>query len=59
MTETDMVNQAFKRPRNYFDLDEREQWRIDKELGILDWDGPKTKEDEDSLMEYFFPKKKE
>lgn len=27
------------RPSNYADLTAREQWAIDKELGLLDWDG--------------------
>lgn len=56
MNEIDMVNQALKRPKNYFSLDEREQWRIDKELGILDWSGPKTKKDKDLLMKHFSSK---
>ena len=30
---------AQRRPHNFFDLDGREQWAIDKSLGILDWDG--------------------
>lgn len=32
------VKQALKRPTNYSKLDPREQWDIDKQLGILDWD---------------------
>jgi hypothetical protein len=27
------------RPSNYADLPEHRQWEIDKDLGILDWDG--------------------
>jgi hypothetical protein len=27
------------RPANYLELEPREQWEIDKRLGILDWDG--------------------
>lgn len=30
---------AQKRPLNFNDLPGREQWAIDKRLGILDWDG--------------------
>lgn len=30
---------AKNRPGNYEQLSPREQWEIDKELGILDWDG--------------------
>lgn len=31
------------RPANYPDLEPREQWEIDKQLGILDWDGSPDK----------------
>jgi hypothetical protein len=30
---------AKSRPANYLELEPREQWEIDKQLGILDWDG--------------------
>jgi hypothetical protein len=30
---------ALNRPDRYWDLSSEEQWSIDKELGILDWDG--------------------
>jgi hypothetical protein len=33
------MQQAKRRPANYNDLSPREQWEIDKQLGILDWDG--------------------
>ena len=36
---SDMYKQSLKRPKNYKDLSPREQWEIDKKLGILDWDG--------------------
>jgi len=36
---TSMYEQAQKRPPNYEKLSPQEQWAIDKELGILDWDG--------------------
>lgn len=39
MTEREMFEASFKRPKNYFKLSEREQWRIDSNLGILDWKG--------------------
>jgi hypothetical protein len=38
MTEREMFEKSFQRPRNYFKLNIRERWRIDKELGILAWD---------------------
>ena len=38
--------QALKRPENYNQLPAREQWDIDKKLGLLDWEGP-TKEEQE------------
>lgn len=32
------VDQALKRPSDYWKLDSETQWGIDKKLGILDWD---------------------
>ena len=34
---------AERRPKDYNKLPPQEQWRIDRELGILDWDGDPTK----------------
>ena len=46
MTEREMFEKSFQRPKNFFHLPEREQWEIDKGLGILDWNGDGlTKED--------------
>lgn len=39
MNEREMFEQSFKRPTNFYQLPPKEQWRIDKELGILDWEG--------------------
>ena len=39
MTQRDMFEKSFERPKDYFKLEYKEQWRIDKRLGILDWDG--------------------
>jgi len=33
------TRRARRRPSNYHELSAREQWEIDKRLGILDWDG--------------------
>jgi hypothetical protein len=30
---------ATRRPANFYQLSGEEQWEIDKQLGILDWDG--------------------
>ncbi len=54
MTEREMFEKAFERPRNYFDLPNAEQWAIDKRLGILDWEGRDlTKEDLERFHKYF------
>ena len=39
MTEHEMFEASFKRPSNYFYLSPADQWEIDKQLGILDWEG--------------------
>lgn len=46
LTEQQMFELSFKRPRNYFHLPEIEQWSIDKSLGILDWLGADLSEDD-------------
>jgi len=38
MTENEF-EKSFERPSNYFKLSPQERWDIDKELGILDWEG--------------------
>lgn len=39
MTEREMFEKSFERPSDYFHLSWEKQWEIDKELGILDWEG--------------------
>lgn len=39
MTQREMGMTAHRRPTNYGELSPSEQWAIDKDLGILDWDG--------------------
>ena len=39
LTQKEMAKEAEKRPKNYEELPAREQWEIDKSLGILDWNG--------------------
>lgn len=39
MTEREMFEKSFQRPTNFFQLSSREQWNIDSNLGILDWEG--------------------
>ncbi len=45
MTHQEMLEAALRRPKNYPHLPPSEQWEIDKELGILDWEGPKNAEE--------------
>lgn len=44
MTEREMFEKSFERPKNYFKLSEQEQWEIDSNLGILDWMGTNLSE---------------
>jgi hypothetical protein len=39
LTEREMFEKSFERPKNYFKLSARRQWDIDSNLGILDWTG--------------------
>ena len=34
-----MFEASFGRPKDFFELSPQEQWDIDKNLDILDWDG--------------------
>jgi hypothetical protein len=38
MTQDEMYEKSFERPRDYFKLSAAAQWEIDKRLGILDWE---------------------
>ncbi len=54
MTEREMFEASFKRPKNYFKLSPRRQWEIDAELGILDWEGTGlSKEDLKRFDDYY------
>lgn len=39
LSEREMFEKSFERPSNFFKLSKEEQWKIDKKLGILDWQG--------------------
>ncbi len=39
MTEREMFEKSFERPSNYFELSGRQQFMLDEQLGILDWNG--------------------
>jgi hypothetical protein len=54
MTEREMFEKSFQRPRNYLQLSPEERWEIDKKLGILDWEGSDlSKEDEQRIKEHY------
>ena len=54
MTEREMFERSFKRPRNFFKLSASTQWSIDKQLGILDWEGEGlTEEDKKRFREHY------
>lgn len=53
-----MFEKSFERPSNYFELPHREQWNIDKRLGILDWKGKYlTDEDVKRYEKHYLGKK--
>lgn len=54
MTEREMFEASFKRPKNFFKLSPETQWAIDKQLGILDWIGGNlTKEEMDRFQAHY------
>lgn len=54
MTQREMFERSFMRPRNFFKLSPKEQWAIDKELGILDWEGKDlTEEDKKRFGDHY------
>lgn len=54
MTEREMFEASFQRPRNFCHLSPQEQWDIDKGLGILDWNGNElTAEDKKRMREHY------
>ena len=46
----EMYKKAFLRPKNFLNLTPEEQWKIDDNLGILDWDGSKMTDEERSKL---------
>lgn len=41
-----MFEKSFQRPKNFFNLSPETQWNIDKQLGILDWEGEDLTEED-------------
>jgi len=46
MNERQMFEKSFERPSNFFDLPHEERWALDKQLGILDWEGDGLSEED-------------
>ncbi len=54
MNEREMFEESFERPKNFSSLSAKEQWAIDKKLGILDWVGnDMTKEDKERFHKHY------
>ena len=54
-----MFEKSFLRPVNFFQLSEKEQWEIDEELGILDWEGRDlTEKDKIRFFNHYETKRK-
>lgn len=54
ISQKDMFEESFKRPTNYFKLPPDRQWAIDKQLGILDWEGGNlTKEEQERFQKHY------
>lgn len=54
MSEKEMFEKSFQRPKNYFKLSSQKQWEIDSNLGILDWEGSGlSKEDVARFKEHY------
>jgi len=54
MTEREMFEKSFERPKNFFNLSAQTQWAIDKNLGILDWNGSGlSSEDRERFMNHY------
>jgi len=56
MNEREMFEKSFERPSNYFNLSERQQWDIDKKLGITDWYGEGLSEKDKQRFRKYYEK---
>ena len=52
MTHDEMFRNALQRPTDYHKLSHEVQWSIDKQLGLLDWEGPKTDDEWNRLRDH-------
>lgn len=58
MTEREMFEMSFQRPANFFELSANEQWKIDADLGILDWKGEDLSEEDLKRFRIHYNEKK-
>lgn len=58
MNQREMFEASFGRPSNYFKLSPRQQWDIDANLGILDWEGGKLSEEDKERFENHYKNNK-
>ena len=58
MTQSEMFERSFARPRNFFELSPQRQWEIDKDLGILDWEGKDLTKEEKIRFEKHYAARK-
>lgn len=56
MTEREMFEKSFERPKNFCKLPLETQWEIDKKLGILDWSGEDLTDDDKKRMREYYDK---
>jgi len=50
MSEREMFEKSFQRPKNFFKLTPERQWEIDKSLGILDWVGTDLSDEDKKIF---------
>lgn len=54
MTEREMFERSFQRPKDFLKLSPETRWAIDKSLGILDWNGcDLSEEDKKRIKEHY------
>lgn len=54
LTEREMFEKSFERPKDFFKLSSHSQWEIDSDLGLLDWIGlDLTEEDKKRFKAYY------
>jgi len=54
MNEREMFEKSFERPKNFISLSAKEKWAIDRNLGILDWEGEGlTKKDRERMSKHY------